>query len=152
MKWFFVPPVPPSGLKWHFFPLLSSPFQTCHGSCWVVFSCSIKENWRYSGADESHVTGWYMDGIAFSMTTVKWAFCWHSKAQRMMITNQSPALPRFHLLPKCHDRPLPYPAIIPLRNQGHWSRSRERKALGTASSIFSLHSLYCMYLSIWAGW
>lgn len=34
-----------------------------------------------------------MEGIAFSMTTVKWADCWHSKPYRT-ITNQFPALPR----------------------------------------------------------
>lgn len=147
MKRFFVPPVPPSGLRWHFPTLLSSPFQTWHDNCCFLFSLSIKYKYSDIGADEWHVTGWYMDGIAFSMTAVKSAACWHNKPQRTTITNQSQAFPCFNLLPKRHNWPLPWPAIIPLMNQRHWSRSRERQALGTASPIFSYFllslSLYC---------
>lgn len=84
------------------------------------------------------------DWLFFSTAAVKCAACWHSKPQKTTITNQSPVFPCFHLLPKHRNRPLPCPAIIPLMNQRHWSRCRERQALGTASPFFSLSlSHYC---------
>lgn len=75
-----------SAPKWPteaFPPLIpSSPPQTWHDNCCFAFSLPIKKNPRDIGADVSHVTGWYTGGIAFSMTAVKRAACWHSKPHR----------------------------------------------------------------------
>lgn len=128
----FVPLVPPSGLRWHIPSLLYTPFQTCHDNCCLLFPIYKEKTSREVGADGSHVTGSCMDGIAFSMTTVKWAACWHSKRQRTTNTNQSSLLPCFHPVSQCYNRPLPWHAIIPVMNQGHWSNWRERQELGSA--------------------
>lgn len=82
-------------------PSCQHPFK--HDNCCSVFSLYIKgkKSSKEVGADGSHVTGLFMDGIVFfSMTTVKWAACWHGKRQRMTNTNQSSPLTCFHPLPK----------------------------------------------------
>lgn len=67
---------------------------------------------------------------------------------RTAITNQSPALPLFLPLPKRHTWPLPWPAIIPLMNQRHWSRSRERQGLMSTWHCLPIFSFYSLSLSL----
>lgn len=95
----FVTPVPPSGLRRNIPSLLPTSFQTWQ-LLLCLFSLYKEKTSREVGADGSHVTGLCMDGITFSMTTVKWAACWHGKRQRTTNTNQSSPLTCFHTLPK----------------------------------------------------
>lgn len=67
---------------------------------------------------------------------------------RTTITNQSPALPLFLPLPKCHTWPLPWPAIIPRMNQRHWNRSTERQGLMSTWHCLPIFSFYSLSLSL----
>lgn len=149
----FVPTVPPCGLR-RSFSLLPTSFQTWQ-LLFCLFSLYKEKTSRELRADGSHVTGLCMDGIAFSMTTVKWAACWHSKRQRTTNTNQSSSLTCFHPLPKnAITGPYPWHAIIPVMNQGHL-RKREREELGSTSFFPPLFCRYyfcfnaILHLNVW---
>lgn len=88
--------------------LLPPSFQT-----WQLLLCLFnlykEKTSREAEADGSHVTGLCMDGISFSMTTVKWTACWHSKRRRTTNTNQFSPLTCFPL-PK-NTITGPYPGV-----------------------------------------
>lgn len=158
VKKFFVPPVPPSGLRWHFPPpLLSSPFQTWHDNCCFAFSISIKKN---SKRHRSWcIAGRCRDGIAFSMTTVKWAACWHSKPQSKERLLQ--IIPQPSLFSSSCQNAIPGPCpgqpsyLLWIKDTGaEVGRDNELWALGSASPFFlsllqSLHFLFpLLHLSV----
>lgn len=92
-----------------------------------------------------------MHGIAFSMTTVKWAACWHSKRQRTTNTNHSSPLTCFHPLPK-NAITTPYPGVpsslLWIKDTG--ARGKDKNLAQHPiflSSLFFFLMLYCIYVA-----
>lgn len=135
----FVTPVPPSGLRRNFPSLLPTSFQTWQ-LLLCLFSLYKEKTSREAGADGSHVTGLCMDGITFSMTTVKWAACWHGKRQRTTNTNQSSPLTCFHPLPK-NAITGPYPGVP---SSLLWIKDTGARGKG---KNLALHSVFFFFLS-----
>lgn len=140
-----------SAPKWPevaFFPLLSSPFQTWHDNCCYAFSLSIKKN---SKRHRSWcIAGRCRDGIAFSMTTVKWAACWHSKPQSKERLLQ--IIPQPSLFSSSCQNAIPGPCpgqssyLLWIKDTGaEVGRDKELWPLGSASPFFPFSLLQSLH-------
>lgn len=109
-----------------------APFFSFSNMTWQLLLCLFsfykeKKNSRPTGADALQADIGMV--LLFSMTTVKWAACWHSEPQSGDDYYKSVPSPPSS---SCqNDIPDPWPGwpSYPLMNQIHWSRRRERQGL-----------------------